>query len=43
MGTAAYGGNRLKERARASGEGPTGAASFRQQYNQASLLSNSLR
>ena len=36
MGAAAYGGKGLKERARVSGERPTGTASFRQQYNQAS-------
>ena len=36
MGTAAYGGKGFKERARVSGERPIGAASFRQQYIQAS-------
>ena len=36
MGTAAYGGDRLKEGARVGGEGPTGAAGLRQQYIQGS-------
>ena len=31
MGTATYGGKGFKERSRASGERPSGAASFRQQ------------
>ena len=36
MGAAAYGGKGFRERARVSGERPIGAASCRQQYNQAS-------
>ena len=36
MGAAAYGGKRFKERARVSGERLIGAASCRQQHNQAS-------
>ena len=36
MGAAAYGGKGFKERARVSGERPIGAASCRQQYNEAS-------
>ena len=36
LGAAADGGKGFKGRARVSGESPIGAASFRQQYNQAS-------
>ena len=36
IGAATYGGKGFNERARVSGERPMGAASYRQQYNQAS-------
>ena len=36
MGTVAYGGKGFKGRAAVSDEGPTGAASCRQQHNQVS-------